>query len=44
MIDMTPFEPMDGVDVKKWNKKRWIFFYVIVIFSYLIMNFSIFVL
>ena len=42
-IDMTPLEPLDGKDVKIWNKTKWAIFYVIVIFSYLIMNFSIYV-
>jgi len=40
-IDMTPLEPLDGKDVKEWNKRRWAMFYILVIFSYLIMNFSI---
>ena len=41
VIDMTPVEPMDGVDVKIWNKRKWATFYIIVIISYIIMNFSI---
>lgn len=41
-IDMTPVEPMDGKDVKLWNKAKWTGFYIIVIVSYLIMNFSIY--
>jgi len=42
-IDMTPVEPMDGKDVRLWNKAKWTGLYVIVIVSYLIMNFSIYV-
>jgi len=40
VIDMTPFEPMDGYDVRFWNKRKWLAFYIIVILSYIIMNFS----
>lgn len=41
VIDMTPVEPMDGVDVRIWNKRKWLGFYILVIVSYIIMNFSI---
>ena len=40
LIDMTPCEPMDGLDIKQWNKKKWIGFYILIIISYLFMNFS----
>ena len=42
-IDMAPIKPMDGYDVKKWNFGIWLFFYIIVIISYLIMNFTAFI-
>jgi hypothetical protein len=41
VIDMTPIEPMDGHDVRFWNKRKWLGFYIIVIISYIFMNFSI---
>jgi Concanavalin A-like lectin/glucanases superfamily len=42
-IDMAPINPMDGHDVKKWNFGIWLLFYIIVIISYLIMNFTTFI-
>ena len=41
VIDMTPIEPMDGYDVRFWNKRKWLGFYIIVIISYIFMNFTI---
>jgi hypothetical protein len=40
VIDMTPVNPMDGADVKKWNGKKWAFLYIIVIITYISINFA----
>jgi hypothetical protein len=42
-IDMTPLDPMDGYEVRIWNFKVWIAFYILVALSYLIMNFQFFI-
>jgi len=39
-IDMTPIEPMDGYDVKKYNLKRWILLYIPVFIIYIIIMFQ----
>lgn len=39
-IDMTPIEPMDGYEVKKYNLKKWIALYIPVFIFYVIIMFS----
>lgn len=39
-IDMTPIKPMDGYEVKQWNKRKWILLYIFVFISYFIIMFS----
>ena len=39
-IDMFPMEPMDGADIRKWRKGVWAVFYVIVVVSYIGLNFT----
>jgi len=41
-VFMTPIKPMTGYNIKNWNFKIFLIFYVIVSISYLIMNFSIY--
>ncbi len=41
-IFMTPVKPMTGYNIKNWNFKKWLIFYIIVSISYLIMNFTIY--
>jgi hypothetical protein len=39
-IDMTPIEPMDGYEVKKYHLKKWIALYIPVFIFYVIIMFS----
>ncbi len=41
-IDMTPIKPLDGYDVKRWNKRKWLLLYIFVFLSYFIIMFSTF--
>jgi hypothetical protein len=38
-IDMTPLKPMDGDIIRKWNTKKFMILYIIIIISYVIMIF-----
>lgn len=40
-IDMTPIKPMDGNIIRKWNTKKWMVLYVVIIVSYILMIFII---
>lgn len=40
VIDMTPVNPMDGADVKKWNGKKWAVLYIFVLITYISINFA----
>ncbi|MBU0497925.1 MAG: hypothetical protein KKG04_08245, partial [Candidatus Thermoplasmatota archaeon] len=40
VIDMTPVNPMDGADVKRWNARRWALLYILVIITYISVNFA----
>ncbi len=40
VIDMTPVKPMDGADVKRWNARRWALLYILVILTYISVNFA----
>ncbi len=42
MIDMTPLKPLDGARIKTWNTTYWLIFYVVVIISYVVMNFNLY--
>jgi len=42
-IDMTPIKPLDGYEVKQWNKRKWLLLYILVFISYFIIMFSTFV-
>ena len=39
-IDMLPFSPMDGYDIRKWNRKKWIGFYIVVAITYVLLFFN----
>ena len=41
-IDMTPIKPLDGYEVKQWNKRKWLLLYILVFISYFIIMFSTF--
>ena len=38
-IDMTPLKPMDGDIIRKWNTKKFMVLYLIILFSYVFMIF-----
>jgi concanavalin A-like lectin/glucanase superfamily protein len=40
-IDMTPLKPMDGDIIRKWNAKKWMSLYLIILVSYVFMIFII---
>jgi len=40
-IDMTPLKPMDGDIIRKWNTKKFMMLYVIILVSYVFMIFII---
>ena len=42
-IDMTPIKPLDGYEVKQWNKRKWLLLYIFVFISYFIIMFSTFI-
>lgn len=42
MIDMTPLKPLDGARIKSWNTVYWLAFYLVVIATYLIVNFNLY--
>ncbi len=33
-IDLFPFKPMDGYDIRRWNFPIWITFYILILISY----------
>ena len=41
-VDMTPIKPLDGYEVKQWNKRKWLLLYIFVFISYFIIMFSTF--
>jgi parallel beta-helix repeat protein len=41
-IDLFPFKPMDGYEIRHWNMFLWAGLYVIVILSYIVVYFNIF--
>jgi hypothetical protein len=42
-IDMTPIKPLDGYEVFRWKKRKWISLYILVFISYFIIIFSAFI-
>lgn len=42
-IELLPMNPMPGYDVKKWNFTIWLVSYIVVLFSYIFMNFTVYV-
>lgn len=42
-IEMFPMNPMPGNDMKDWNFPVWLISYIIVIITYILLNFSIYV-
>ncbi|MFH2019914.1 MAG: hypothetical protein ABIJ34_00720 [archaeon] len=42
-IEMFPLPPMAGADIRKWNLPVWIFSYLLIIISYVYMNFTIYI-
>lgn len=41
-IDLFPFRPMDGFEIRKWNVFVWLIFYVIVIAFYVMVYFNLY--
>ena len=42
-IELFPLPPMAGSDIKKWKGAVWGIFYLVVIISYIFMNFTNFI-
>ena len=40
VIDLFPLSPMDGSDIKKWSFRKWMALYVVVVFTYVSVNFT----
>jgi len=40
-IDMTPLKPLDGAIIRKWNTKKFMVLYIIILVSYIFMIFII---
>ena len=41
-IDLFPFSPMDGYEIRHWNLFLWAGLYVVVILSYIVVYFNLF--
>ena len=42
-IEMFPMSPMPGADIKEWSFPVWLISYIVVIVSYIFLNFSVYV-